>query len=779
MLIRLGRAGIANGNLTPPSAIPETASAPSAISNLAAGTPGETSMPLTWSAPEANGSAITDYVVEYKTSAAGSYTTFSDGTSATTGATVTGLTADTEYNFRVAAVNGEGTGAYSNVVTATTAAISLILEPPVSSDILADAFYAYGFSRLVHGYTGNTVRLKRLSDNAEADFGFDSIGAFDEDAVVTWAAGASVDVVHYKDQMGSADVFPAVGQVSYLVSGVVQRFGTDFNTSTAALTRSTSNGGVGADLGSERGYLATSNLTLDASGGLEVHMLWSHNERKTSNASDPLGGNQDDEYIFTYGHSENYYVRHAVGRGSSIDETRVKILTNTNQLFKGGAYKQNAQFVASTGYNGTTYGMYARGEKITNGTMNAASNTGILAGDLDDGRLIVGNTFTGTSGNLRTSDFMNGIFGGIILTGVLTDLERFTLQAKLSAIGQQHRIATEATISGYFDEIFLMKNTNGTTGLLAGEKAQSSLQFNISTGTPSFTFNRAHEKVGLVGVYADDDDNFDNGFKATNTFYSGVTSGTVMGVFMLDDTGNNASYSNSLATHFVQGTGSELGTSNDPRSLAIGFDHGELAFESRMHVDRDDDTLIGRRKKADETLFDYDGVNQPKGKYNFKTSHRDFTYTGETIDSYAFTEATWKNVDGSAPYLLDAPTGADTPENASFSKKVGVLLTQIATFEAPSGYDRADSYATRKAARLDATSKSYAFAGLMPLGHEDGAVAINPNAGVVDSADNSYIMTQNYQLAFKGTRFMIGLSTDVLTQAQIEEVHINSYKLLT
>lgn len=94
--------------------------APDAPTDLAA-TPASTQMALTWTAPAANGSAITDYIVEYKLAADGSWSTFADGTSTSTSATVTGLTNDSSYNFRVSAVNGVGTGSPSSTVTATPA----------------------------------------------------------------------------------------------------------------------------------------------------------------------------------------------------------------------------------------------------------------------------------------------------------------------------------------------------------------------------------------------------------------------------------------------------------------------------------------------------------------------------------------------------------------------------------------------------------------------------------------------------------------------------------
>lgn len=74
---------------------------------------------LTWQAPIDGGSAITDYVVKYKLSTDGSYTTFSDGTSTATNALVTGLTPGSTYDFKIAAVNSVGTGSDSASFSAT------------------------------------------------------------------------------------------------------------------------------------------------------------------------------------------------------------------------------------------------------------------------------------------------------------------------------------------------------------------------------------------------------------------------------------------------------------------------------------------------------------------------------------------------------------------------------------------------------------------------------------------------------------------------------------
>lgn len=108
-----GTLSITNNVTMPVPGIPTT---------LLEGTPGTTTMPLTWVAPAVNSTQgnITDYIVEWRTAGVGGYSVFSDGVSTTASATVSGLTAGTSYDFRVKATNATGDGSYSSVRTVST-----------------------------------------------------------------------------------------------------------------------------------------------------------------------------------------------------------------------------------------------------------------------------------------------------------------------------------------------------------------------------------------------------------------------------------------------------------------------------------------------------------------------------------------------------------------------------------------------------------------------------------------------------------------------------------
>ena len=117
------------GTSTPSSASNAVtpADVPGAPTNLAA-TVQDSSMNLSWSAPASNGgSTTTDYVIEYKLTSGGTWTMFNDGINTNSTTTVTGLSNDNSYDFRVSAKNAVGTGSPSSIISATPGAPAQVI----------------------------------------------------------------------------------------------------------------------------------------------------------------------------------------------------------------------------------------------------------------------------------------------------------------------------------------------------------------------------------------------------------------------------------------------------------------------------------------------------------------------------------------------------------------------------------------------------------------------------------------------------------------------------
>ena len=94
--------------------------APAPVTSLQA-MAGNRQVSLRWSAPVSNGGTeITDYVVQYRTTSQSTWTTFPDGMTSATSATVTGLTNGTSYLFRVASVNSAGQGGFCTLSAPAT-----------------------------------------------------------------------------------------------------------------------------------------------------------------------------------------------------------------------------------------------------------------------------------------------------------------------------------------------------------------------------------------------------------------------------------------------------------------------------------------------------------------------------------------------------------------------------------------------------------------------------------------------------------------------------------
>jgi hypothetical protein len=108
-----------SATLTTVAQVPTVPAAPTALAMVTAY---DVAADLSWTAGANGGRVITDYVLQWSPAGANTWTTATDGVSATTVGTISSLTVATSYDFRVAAVNSVGQGPYSTVLTASTKA---------------------------------------------------------------------------------------------------------------------------------------------------------------------------------------------------------------------------------------------------------------------------------------------------------------------------------------------------------------------------------------------------------------------------------------------------------------------------------------------------------------------------------------------------------------------------------------------------------------------------------------------------------------------------------
>ena len=151
---------LGNGNTGTDSTTPVKVifSLPDKPTNLVA-TYGDGQVSLGWNKPLDGWSTITDYIIQYSSNGGSSWSTFNDGISTNTLATVTGLTNDTQYTFRVAAVSSNGTGLYSSIVQSTPQALTITGIVTAGNDLY------FGGGNMIIGTTGlgDTQKFNQMS----------------------------------------------------------------------------------------------------------------------------------------------------------------------------------------------------------------------------------------------------------------------------------------------------------------------------------------------------------------------------------------------------------------------------------------------------------------------------------------------------------------------------------------------------------------------------------------------------------------------------------------
>ena len=219
--------------------------------------------------------------------------------------------------------------------------------PPVqlNSAYQAKIIDAFGLDQQIEGFTGTVVRLRKLDDNSEADFGLDSDGRFDIAAVNAWRSNADVDVVKLYSQKGTGEEFTPDGTAIFIRDNTLSkaRFGFDYDFARGDNGARGNNlrnntGGFGITLDGSAA-LKTGASTYDVSSGFEMHMVASPLQTKTRGhdnlqalgitATTTNGSN-----IITVSDSSNIDVNMWIigGLGSIQEFTQVVSIDSTTQI---------------------------------------------------------------------------------------------------------------------------------------------------------------------------------------------------------------------------------------------------------------------------------------------------------------------------------------------------------------------------------------------------------------------------------------------------------------
>lgn len=665
------------------------------------------------------------------------------------------------------------------------------LDAPISSSLVSISQLAFGFDRQVEGYTGDTVRLKRLSDNAESDFGTLSGGAFDKAAVDSWRAGADVDLVKFYDQLETGKELAAVGTVAVVRSDAWVHTGTTLNAATAALTRSGTDGAVTCNI-TGGGYLELTTSGLTADNGMEFYMLASSNNRKIAgnDSSDPSGlsGDKDIECYLSYGVATNNRISLEVGGGSGGTYTYMlsRASGSTQNLQSGGDLKANAMTILGGRVDDTEISYYQRGRRIATATTNATNITANAA--LDNGTLRIGEKYPGTSGaGTDVGDFR---FSAIVITQTLTAAQRGKVYARLNQIGLQHRAVSLADLLGTVDELIFWPYANLTSGKVYGFKAN--LAISINTGTtiggdsPDWTAASEIPHFGLfTGLKSTDPANLANGFVADSNYFMGVNTGGLLNIDYRTDGGDLAFLIASGTNTTIAGLKSSAGT-NTGWHIGQGWHHSAPCFYGKIHSGID---TTGKTNQGVGGGWGDAVLSQADWKYMFPTCNRgpdtredsgvtlSSEVVGETQTWPIGTDVTWANALTDLGIYPSTPEGRTYPNwTQGFPDDDSQVLLQVANFDAGNTYDP-DSPVVADM-RTGSTANYAIPLGTGGIGGIDQGVATkNGWAPVVQGDTAGRLQTMPYLSQYAGYRAITAFKAGAtFTAAEIEQWAACAYK---
>lgn len=321
---------------------------PGVVTGLAAGSPSNTSIPLTWTAP-ATGSSPFTYNVQQSLHLAGTYT--SVGSPSTTSFTVTGLSPSTSYDFRVSASNSAGTGGFSSVVTVSTIATSNVPGAPsaLSSGTATATTVPLTWSAPTSGSapTGYQVQYKLASASTYINFsptvtaGSGSATVFSNTfqslATVTALGGAGAPATVVLNDSGGS-ITDASGGVWTSVAGVVYLNGVAAGFTANVIEIAYVSGVMWSENASNQWYFWTGPSTWTAGNNPVGSPSWMCGLGFGGTANRTLSANNEAEYYWLIGESYNAY---SIATGGGLVITADKAAAGSPGTSSSGSFIAN------------------------------------------------------------------------------------------------------------------------------------------------------------------------------------------------------------------------------------------------------------------------------------------------------------------------------------------------------------------------------------------------------------------------------------------------------
>jgi hypothetical protein len=664
---------------------------------------------------------------------------------------------------------------------------------------------AFATQKVVFDWSGNIVRLQRTSDNAVQDFGSDFTGRLNKPAIDAWRNGSSVNITHKLSQMGTGKILPVVGgaQPFILANGnYVMTTGTNKSAVDGTLSMDVSKGAPAFQT-TGTAYLELVNSGFTTTDGIEITVMSVDTLRYTAGGADPaaLSGDNTRRIAFGYGSgtTNQFSFEHNQGAIDRMVFTTNGISTHqpapSNSIIKNKRFEQRIKTMGfhptmtTAGDVGSGSGRiysYQRNSFITYDPAlqaGGAANVSSLA-TLNNATLRVSQGLTTRATN------QCGVVA-VIISKTLTKFDRWVLHQRLAAMGQPHRVATVAKLMSYFDEIIDFRDANSSTGLVAGRKGKTSIQFNQGAGN-TFAYNQADPNTGVPGLFSPDGINANNTFSATNSYFANARECSLG--FM----GRSGTYGNIMYWFSIY-------DAEDSRPvIALGRHHSDPNLQVCISPSLDPDDLSGRYG-VDGSEGNGDaigGISQSMAKYAYNLSLKQWNEGSTLVNNTTGTGFTFRSEWGGQTFVngstftaanLTTATGtvAPTPElkNSTLSENMGYPLVNanrfehlIATIKPNPAYDYSANYATRKLTMKTCKQTLYACSPGTPLGQIDSDTGLTNNRNHPHGTGTERIKSSAYQAGgnfAQGYMYLMWFANRELTPEEVEIINLNTYRLYT